>query len=269
MIEIILVLFAVFLLYVLSTICRKNHPDLPKLRPFYYAHRGLHGNGVPENSMEAFRLAKEAGYGVELDIHLLSDGELAVIHDSTLLRTTGSQGRIEDMTSDALKKLCLEGTDQTIPTFSDVMALFDGAVPMIVELKPVDGNHAALCQKACDMLRSYPGLYCVESFDPRCIMWLRKNRPEIIRGQLTENYFASAKSKLPWFFKFILRNQMMNFLSVPDFVAYRFSDRKTFSNVLVRKLWGGQGVTWTIRSEQDLQAAKQEGWIAIFEGFKP
>lgn len=256
-------------LYILSTACRSGHPGLQDLRGWAYAHRGLFGNGVPENSMEAFRLAKEAGYGVELDVHLLADGNLAVIHDSSLLRTTGASGRIEDLTTEELSGYMLEGTQQTIPQFRHVLDLFDGSVPLIVELKAVAGNHKELCEAVCRMLEGYNGAYCVESFDPRCIVWLRKHRPHVIRGQLTENYFANDKSVLLWPLKFVMRHQMVNYLVRPDFVAYRFADRKTISNLLARKLWGVQGVTWTVKNKQDYDTAVKEGWIPIFEGFTP
>lgn len=256
------------ILYILSTRGRKGHPDLPKLQGWAYAHRGLHGNGVPENSMEAFRRAKAAGYGIELDIHLLKDGNLAVIHDSLLVRTTGAEGRVEDLMTEQLKDYKLEGTDETIPLFQDVLDLYAGAAPIVVELKEV-GNCAALCEAACNMLESYDGQYCLESFDPRCVYWLRKNRPDLIRGQLTENYFKKSKAKLPWYLKLILRHQVLNFLTKPDFVAYRFADRKTVSNTLCRKLWGMQGVTWTLRSREEYDAAVAEGWLPIFESFDP
>lgn len=264
-IVIILLLVALFLL---STVGRTGHRGLRKLRGRAYAHRGLHGAGVPENSLEAFRLAKEAGYGVELDVHLLKDGNLAVFHDATLVRMTGAEGRIVDLTTDELKNYRLEGTEQTIPTFSEVLKLFDGKVPLIVELKEV-GNCAALCEKACEMLDSYSGAYCLESFDPRCIYWLRKNRPDLIRGQLAENYFIKRKVVLPWYLRFVLKNQMLNFLTRPDFIAYRYSDRKNVSNFFCRKIWKLQGVSWTIQSQEEYDVAVSEGWIPIFEGFCP
>ena len=121
--------------YVLSIKGRTGHPGLKKLQGWNYAHRGLHGEGVPENSMKAFRLAVEQGYGAELDVHLLADGNLAVIHDSKLIRTTGAEGRIEDLTADQLKDYHLEGTEETIPLFSDVLALFEGKAPLIIELR--------------------------------------------------------------------------------------------------------------------------------------
>lgn len=269
MLIVCIIVLLLLLLYSLSTVCRKGHPGLTALRGWAYAHRGLHGDGVPENSLEAFRRARDAGYGAELDVHLLADGNLAVIHDALLVRTTGAEGYIEDLTTEQLKFFRLEGTDQTIPTFREVLDLFDGKAPLIVELKAERNNIAQLCQKTCEMLNGYNGVYCLESFDPRCIRWLRKNRPELIRGQLTENYFRSPKSKLPGVLKFILGNQMMNFLTVPDFVAYRFSDRKCFSNFLTEKLWGTQSVTWTLKTKEEYDKAVAENRIPIFEDFKP
>ena len=211
----IIAVLILFLLFLLTLMGRTGHPKLKLLQGWAYAHRGLHGHGVPENSMEAFRLAKVAGYGIELDVHLLKDGNLAVIHDSLLKRTTGAEGRIEDLTTDQLKDYRLEGTEETIPELQQVLDLFAGQAPLIVELKEAN-NYAELCRKTCQMLDNYNGPYCLESFDPRCVFWLRKNRPDIIRGQLTENYLRKNDLKLPWIMKFLLKNQMLNFLTLPD-----------------------------------------------------
>lgn len=264
----ILIIAVIIILYALALRCRKDHPGWEDLQGWYYAHRGLHDSEKPENSMAAFRAALEKGYGIELDIHLLKDGNLAVIHDSLLKRTTGAEGRIEDLTTQQLTQYRLEGTDETIPTFRQVLELYAGKAPLIVELKCVDNNYAQLTQAACDMLSDYPGAYCLESFDPRCILWLRKHRPALIRGLLSENYFRSQGPLSP-VLKFLLTHLLMNFLLVPDFVAYRFADRNNLSNLLARKLWGAKGVSWTLRSQQEFDTAMQEGWIPIFENFTP
>lgn len=262
------ILLVLFILYVLSTKGRTGHHDLKNLRGWSYAHRGLHDDTVPENSMLGFRLARDAGYGVELDVHLLKDGNLAVFHDTALDRVTGRLGRIVDLTIEELTDYKLKNTDETIPEFTKVLELFDGKVPLIIELKSVN-NYVSLCEKVCKALENYNGVYCVESFDPRCVHWFKRNRPEIVRGQLTENYFRSSGVKLPWVLKLSLKNQIFNFLNRPDFVAYRFSDRKTFSNFLCRRLWKMQGVSWTIQNKQDFDSAIKEGWVPIFEGFRP
>ena len=253
--------------YLFMTRGRSGQSGIKDIRGWSYAHRGLHGEGRPENSMAAFRAALEGGYGIELDVHLLADGELAVIHDSLLERTTGMPGKIEELTVQDLQNYHLEGTEETIPTFRQVLELFDGKAPLIVELKPQGGNHAALTERACRMLEDYRGVYCMESFDPRCLVWLRKNRPEIIRGQLAENYFES-KSKLPFLLKWLLSDHLLNFWTRPDFVAYRFSDRhSTLSNLVCMTHMAG--VSWTVKSQEEFDAAVSEGWTPIFEGFRP
>ena len=263
-----IVILLLILLYILILKGRTGHRELPALRGWYYAHRGLHSPGVPENSMAAFRAAKNGGYGIELDIHLMKDGNLAVIHDHSLQRTAGVDVQIEALSTSDLDAYRLEGTEEKIPLFSELLELYNGEAPLIVELKATAKNHAALCKAACDMLAEYKGAYCIESFDPRCVAWLRKNRKDIIRGQLTENFFRS-NSKLPAGIKFLMKYNFFNVATRPDFIAYRFADRKNISNFLCRKLWGLQGVTWTIRNKEDFDTAVAEGWIPIFENFEP
>lgn len=262
------ILLGLLLLYTLLVMGRRKHPGLKALRGWNYAHRGLHGENRPENSMAAFRAALDKGYGIELDIHLLKDGQLAVIHDHSLLRTAGADVQIEDLSAEDLSAYRLEGTNEQIPTFGQVLELFAGKAPLIVELKAIGGNHGALVDRAVEALRDYPGAYCIESFDPRCILYLKKHHKQIIRGQLTENFLA-GKGKLPWVIKLLLTLQLGNFLLMPDFVAYKFADRKNLGNFLVRKLWGVQGVTWTLRSPEEHEKALQEGWIPIFENYEP
>lgn len=255
--------------YVLCLRGRTGHPGLNALQDWSYAHRGLHDAARPENSMSAFRAALDAGYGVELDVHLLKDGGLAVIHDELLKRTTGADGNVEDLTTAQLREYRLEGTGETIPTLQQVLALFDGKAPLIIELKPVGNNYGALCRTVCDALADYKGPYCMESFDPRCVYWLKKHAPQVIRGQLTENFLVAKKSPVPWVIRFCLTGQLFNFMTRPDFVAYKFADRKRLGNTLVRKLWGVQGVTWTLKDQSQHTDAVTEGWIPIFEDYTP
>ena len=189
MIIIAIIALLLFMLYIGCVGGRVGHPGLKNLRGWNYAHRGLHSEGVPENSMAAFRAALDHGYGIEFDLHLLRDGNLAIIHDASLKRTAGADVMIEDLTTEDLTSYHLEGTEETIPTFRQLLDLYAGKAPLIIELKPERGNHAALTETVCRMLEGYEGVYCLESFDPRCIAWLKKNRPELIRGQLSKNYF--------------------------------------------------------------------------------
>lgn len=256
------------LLYVLSTICRRGHPGLESLSKWSYCHRGLYGPGVPENSYPAFQQAVDHGYGVELDVHLLADGNLAVIHDFQLERMTDGTGRVENLTTEQISKLRLKGSDQPVALFPQVLEIFSGKTPIIVELKSTKDNYAELCRRTCLLLDTYEGEYCLESFDPRCVLWLRRNRPKLLRGQLVENYFRRSKT-MPCLARFIMVHQMLNFLTFPDFVAYRFPDRKTVSNVVVEKLWGVKSVAWTLQTREEYDTAVKEGRIPIFEGFEP
>ena len=116
-----------------------------------YAHRGLHGRGVPENSPEAFELACRAGYGIELDVQLSADGEVMVFHDYTLIRMTGKEGKLCERTAAELGAICLGESDQTIPTFAQVLALVNGRVPLLVELKG-ESTDSSLCPKVAELL---------------------------------------------------------------------------------------------------------------------
>lgn len=265
---ILLLIPVAIIIYFLMLYCRSGHPDLPKLRGYFYAHRGLHGENCPENSLAAFRKAVENGYGMELDVHLLADGSLAVIHDSSLFRTTGQEGVVEDLTADRLKNYPLEGTEETIPLFSQVLDMVSGKVPLIIELKTYKKNHAALTDAVCRMLENYEGAYCIESFDPFCVRHLRTHHPRVIRGQLSED-FLKSKGKYPWILKWIMTTQLPNFLTAPDFVAYRFQDRNRLGMAIVQKLWRVQGVSWTLTTQEELDTAVAEGYIPIFEGFFP
>ena len=269
MIELFWIALTLIILYLLALRGRTGHPGLEKLRGWNYAHRGLHSKGVPENSLAAFQAAVDHGYGAEFDVHLLRDGGLAVIHDSKLLRTTGREGVVEDLTTEELKEYFLEGTTEPIPIFRAVLDTFSGGAPASIELKPEGGHHAALCEAACAAMAGFEGAWCMESFDPRVVHWLRKNRPEIIRGQLSENYLKNPRSKLPLPLKFALAFHLENFLCRPDFIAYDFGTRKVISNPICRRLWGLEAVTWTLRTPEDHETALKEGWIPIFENYIP
>lgn len=258
---------ALCIVYALSVDGRCHHTGLNTLRGHAFAHRGLHNKTRPENSLSAFRAARDKGYGIELDIHLLTDGTLAVFHDHALIRMTGEEGKIEDLTAADLSRLHLNNTNEVIPTFGEVLSLIDGKVPLVIELKAA-GNHSALVDAAMDALKTYTGAYCIESFDPRCVWHLKKRYPAVIRGQLSQNFIGSEE-KLSCITKFILTHLLTNFLTRPDFIAYKFTDRKQLSVTLARKLWRVQGVVWTLTDKEQHKTALQEGYLPIFEQYEP
>ena len=202
---------------------------LEELKSYLYTHRGFHDKpAIPENSMAAFRRTKERGWGSEMDIHLMKDGNLGIAHDSNLKRVTGADVRIEDLTKEDLENYRLEGTDERIPLFEELL----------------------------------------ESFDPRAVLWFTKNHPEVIRGQLAQDYSTEAQVHVSGLMKTMLRDLWFNPLTKPDFVAYRFSDRhnKHLQRYIKR---GGQEVSWIIRTKEDFDKAVKEGSIPIFELFDP
>ncbi len=264
----LVILLTLALLYLFSLHGRMGHSKLRRFRKFAYAHRGLHSESAPENSIAAFRAAWEKGYGAELDIHLLKDGNLAVIHDYSLLRTAGADVSVEDLTAEELENYRLVNGEK-IPLFSEVLALWGGKTPLIIELKATKENHAALTDAAVAAMSGYIGAWCMESFDPRCVRHLKKNYPKVIRGQLSENFVHSPDTKLPILFKWGMAQLLTNFLTSPDFIAYRFADRKSLSLGICRKLWRIPCVVWTLRGQADFDIAVKEGFIPTFEDFCP
>ena len=270
LIILLVLILAVCCLWVLMQRCRRGHEAWPKLKQFRYAHRGYHNKpAVPENSMAAFRAAVEHGWGAELDVHLMKDGNLAVIHDASLRRTANADVRIEDLTKADLANYYLEESYEHIPLLEHVLAVFEGKAPLIIELKPENGNHAALSEAVAKLLDKYPGDYCIESFDPRVVAWFRKHRPHVCRGQLAENFLDAAHTKLSRRMEFLLTNLLLNIGACPDFVAYKFEDRDSFGVRLCRRIWKPVEVSWTIRKPEDLKTAEAEGKLVIFEQFDP
>ena len=266
---VLLIFLIVFLLLLLMLRGRTGNPALKALQGHSYAHRGLYGGEIPENSLKAFDAAFQAGYGIEFDLHLLKDGNLAVLHDSNLQRMTGTDRILEDLTTEELSRYRLGDSQETIPTFSQVLSLCSGRCPLIIELKSHQGNSSLLTETACRMLEGYPGSFCLESFDPRCVLWLRKHRPELVRGQLSENFLKAKNSRIPWILRLLASWHLESFLTRPDFIAHRYCDRKTPFHFLIRRFWRVQGVTWTVKNPREFDQAVKEGWIPIFEGFRP
>ncbi len=234
-----------------------------------FAHRGYHqGKEIPENSLAAFARAKNAGFGSELDVHLLKDGELAVLHDSELERMTGQKGIVEALTAGELKEYRLGESEETIPTLSEVLKLYDGAFPLIIELKVYQNNAKELCEKATALLESYQGLYCIESFHPQVLLWLKKHKPQIIRGQLSQDFIKSREGlSLP--LAFAATHMLENLITKPDFVAYKYEDRQNFGNRFAVKKMGRRAAFWTIRSKKELDDCRRQKIWPIFENFEP
>lgn len=251
---------------------RRNYPGWDALAGARYAHRGLHDieQGVPENSMAAFRRAIAHGFGAELDVHLMADGELAVVHDSCLKRVCGAAVEIEDLTAADLAGYPLMGTEETIPLFREVLELFAGKTPLIIELKVERGNADALTDRVMAQLAGWNGTYCLESFHPGVLLRLRDKYPQVIRGQLSQDFLKDSEvGNLSWPVRFMLTNLLTTSATAPDFIAYKWQDRDNPSLRLMRALYGVHEVAWTVRNRQTMDALDQDGVVSIFEGFVP
>ena len=264
------VLGALVVLYLVAIIPRMwNRPDKIQLFGQLYAHRGLHDNesGAPENSMAAFAKAVENGYGIELDVQLTKDFIPVVFHDFTLQRVCGAPGKVCDYTYEELQAFSLCKSEEKIPKFADFLALVGGKVPLIIEYK-IEWADSKVCEVVDALLREYQGPYCIESFNPCALWWYRKNRPEVIRGQLSTNYAKDGKLKgKPLYLA--LQHLLFNFGTKPDFIAYEHRFMNNLSFQLATKLWGALAVAWTIRSEEELKRARSSYQLFIFDSFVP
>lgn len=249
----------------------KRKRDYSAFKVTAFAHRGLHDadNGIPENSLSAFRRAKEKGYGVELDVFLTADQQLVVHHDRSLKRICGTDRNIDQMTLEEIKALTLSGTDEKIPTLDEVLSLIDGKIPIIIEMKSDRGKMArALPPILHKRMQQYSGPYCVESFDPVTTLWYKRHAPEVIRGQL--GYDAQRmEGARPTLFTLLFAHLFMNLLSRPDFLAYEYRSRGNFTFRLVRRLFRPLLVAWTVRDQETYDQMKAIYDWQIFEGFEP
>jgi len=279
MIIILIILIAVALLYLLSIAPRLiNAPSAENfLKQNLYAHRGLHDNRTiaPENSMAAFKKAVDAGYGIELDVQLTKDGIPVVFHDFSLERVAryeeGNEkvcGKVIDYTFDELSKFHLLDSDERIPKFEDFLKLVDGKVPLIIELK-IEGFDISVCETVDKLLCDYKGVYCIESFNPLGLLWYKKNRKDVFRGQLSQEFFRAPEKEFHTPLHFMLSFLNFNFLTRPDFIAYNHMHSNNLSRMLCHGLFKKTAAAWTIRSQAELNRNKKHFDIFIFEGFIP
>lgn len=269
-----IVIVLVLLLLIYADLIRPQLPrrDISRLRGFDYAHRGLWtGNEPgkrPENSLAAFRAAVEKGYGIELDVHRTSDGVLVVHHDDSLKRLTGQGIRIGCSTL-AEVRACRLPNGEPIPTYDEVLEAVGGRIPMIVELKTEDGNHAALSADVYARMKRYDGAWCMESFDPRAVQWFRQNAPEIIRGQLAYDAAGKGKNFHEFMRNLSMASMLQNMLGRPDFIAFSAASVKWHSlPIHLLRLMKPWFAAWTVRSQADMDRLRAKWDIMIFEKFE-
>ncbi len=227
------------------------------------AHRGLHtpDRRVPENTLEAFWLAAEAGYGIELDVRLTLDDQLVVFHDDKVDRLTDFTGSVESYTYEELEKMPVGGTDNVMPLLGQVLQLVGGRVPLVIELKS-GHDDVTLCAYVKKLLDSYDGPYCIESFSPFIVGWWRRNAPEVLRGQLSCR--GENLTKLGFIERFALGNLLTNFIARPNFIAYGITEKKPLTVKLCEAM-GAMKVAWTSHSDEN----ENGNDTVIFEFYRP
>ncbi len=264
-----IIITVMIVLYLLAIMPRMTHkPDKLPFQGVLYAHRGLHDNkgDAPENSMKAFEKAVDSGYGIELDVQLSKDKVPVIFHDFTLKRVCGQDGKVYDYTYEELQGFTLCGSKEKIPRLSDFLSMVNGRVPLIVELK-VEWTDVSVCPLADEILRGYQGVYCIESFNPLALIWYRRNRNEVMRGQLSDAFFQEEGVK--GLLYFVLEHMLLNCVTKPDFIAYNHKYYWTLSRQICKKLYRNLAVAWTIKSQKELDARRKDFDLFIFDSFIP
>lgn len=226
-----------------------------------YAHRGLHGPGLPENSPAAFAAAMARGMGIECDIQRARDGHAMVFHDATLDRLTTEHGRVAERSAAELGQIQLTGNSDTIPTLRQVLDQVAGQAPLLIELKsPKDsrGRISALCLSVRRVLEGYQGAHAIMSFDPRIVGWFARHSPLTVRGLVVTEEDDKA---LPG----MIRRRLSLWHARPDFLAYDIRDLPSRFAAGQRKR-GLPVLTWTVSNAEYRERAAAHADAPIAEG---
>lgn len=236
------------------------------------AHRAYHdlAAGRPENSRAAIRAAIAAGYGIEIDLQLSQDGVAMVFHDYDLQRLTGQTGAVQRKTAAELSQIPLLGGQETIPTFAEVLALVNGQVPLLVEVKDQDGimgaNVGRLEKAAARDLEGYTGDVALMSFNPHSVRILSGLCPDVPRGLTTSAYTQVDWPLLPKGTRDRLRD-------IPDYVSSKCcfisheAEYLSTPEVARLKARGATILCWTITSAADEATAREIADNVTFEGY--
>ena len=234
----------------------KTMPDFGEL----IAHKGIHNDEFPENSLPAFKLAAEKGLAIELDVQLTKDGKIVTFHDYNLMRMCGVDAELSDFTYEQLQAFQLENTPYKIPLLAKVLKEINGKVPLLIELKNKKSCFTlwTLEKRLAILLDKYKGEFAVQSFDPFSMLWFRLFRPDIVRGQLISSYKDKKKGADAEYLarKICCQPFVWKLISKPDFVA---ADLRSISleQLFASLDSGADFITWTAKGNELIETAKQ------------
>ncbi|MEN8252651.1 MAG: glycerophosphodiester phosphodiesterase family protein [Patescibacteria group bacterium] len=229
------------------------------------AHRGLHDDEVAENSLIAFLRAVDAGYPIELDVQLTTDEKLIVFHDWTLDRVTGESGELSEKKYDEIKNLTLGNSNQKILLFQDVLALVDGQVPIIVEIKSKKYFDFKICEETYNLLKNYNGECAVSSFNAFVVRWFKENAKEVVRGQNFTN-FGNENFVIAFFKKIFSYITWIFSANNPDFFACRANTLPDAWPARIAKKRNKILLTWKIKSASEYDIIKNIIDNEFFDG---
>lgn len=225
------------------------------------AHRGLHSDIYPENSLGAFENACKLGFAIELDVRATKDGEVVCFHDGNLRRLCKVDCDINDIESKDLSKYTLLDSEYSIPTLKEVLDTINGKTPLMIEIKPTSKKDK-LEEKVYKLIKDYKGDIAIKSFNPFVVMWFKKHAPEIPRGMLS-SFFNEIH--LPFIYKALLKRLFFYRWAKPDFISYDINNlpNKYLKNRNVPIL------TWVITSSEMEKIALTYADNVIFENYIP
>jgi glycerophosphoryl diester phosphodiesterase len=239
------------------------------------AHRGLHdrARGIIENSPSAFEAAIAAGYAIECDVQLSSDGVPFIFHDDEFDRLTEAKGPSDAIPIAEVQKLVLTGssTNEVPQKFDQYLAQLAGrSVQLQIELKQQHrpGGTDILARSTANSLKSYTGPHTVESFDPNLLIAMRKHGYAGKLGIITCSFPPEESPKLNELKRFALKYLLHWPMTRFDFI----SCQDTWLTSPMVRLFRALGVpvtAWTIKSEAQAVAARPHADQIVFEGFLP
>lgn len=234
--------------------------DLSWLTARPIAHRGLHdlNRQCWENTMTAFERAIAGNFGIECDIVLTGDGEPIVFHDHELKRLIGSDGNVHEMTARDICAMSVGGTADKVPRLVDLLALVDGRVPLIIELKGKEGHDNGMVAATAAALDGYKGKAAIMSFDHHLIRQFSTDAPGIAGGLTAGCRDAPAMEA--------------HFSMLAHGISFVSYDVRAIPNRFVNHIRDQLGmplITWTVRDQQAAELTWRERGQITFEGFEP